>query len=404
MAFKMVESPFKTPEYSLKCVGLSRYRYPLYDVKKLATNRLTLRYGLAAIVIAVAVIGSSLILGPKTVKAQTNFVVMLTDPPNVPEGTTKLEVTYSNIQLHVKYSDGTSQWVASQESGEVDLLSLVSVSQTIASVNLPTGSTVDKLQFTISSAKATIKDVEYDVDILSKQLIVNLKETKLDGTNTGALIDLRPTLYEIRSVDSDGAPVSYYVLVPSANAVLKSNVSEEHSKVGAKKHLTDDENEELEDEYVKASRDVTIKGATLSVDANGVTSISVTLLNKGTKSVMIHGLTIHGDFNFPKADSSKGNSQNDKDDDHPRTIPFQISGDKLIPRIGGDDEHKENDKGFELTSTTEKTFTFTGKIQMKPDEHGKATPITITPIKDGKYTIRVSGEGSQTFEVTATSS
>ena len=111
----------------------------------------SLTYGVLAVVIALAIIGASLHTNTTWfgAKGQTGFFIMLTDPPNVPKGTTLLEVTYSNIQLHNVASDGTANWVAAQESGKVDLLSLVNVAQTIASLNLPTGSTVDKLQFTI---------------------------------------------------------------------------------------------------------------------------------------------------------------------------------------------------------------------------------------------------------------
>jgi hypothetical protein len=130
---------------------------------------------------------------------------MLTDPPNVPRGTTQLNVTYSSIQLHVVASDGSSNWVAAQKSGRVNLLSLVNMTQTIATLSLPTGSTVDKLQFEISAAEAKVSDKVYPVTMLSDNLLVSLRETKLNGTKTGALIDLRPTLVQINAMNSTGS-------------------------------------------------------------------------------------------------------------------------------------------------------------------------------------------------------
>ena len=378
----------------------------------MAAKKLSLRYGAAAVVLALVIIGTTLYVNPMTTKAQTDFVVMLTDPPNVPEGTTKLEVTYSGIQLHVTYSDETSNWIAAEESGRVDLLSLVSVSQTIASISLPTGSTVDKLKFTISSAEATIAGEVYPVKVLSEQLIINLKKIKLDGATTGALIDLRPRLVEIEAVDSNGEGISYYVLVPSATAVVKMNLAEKHSKVGAKNNLSEEDNEELEEEFEKASKDVTINTATLYVKED-VTTLTVVLENTGTKAVSINGLMVHGDFSFEKpmvpVGEGSGNQHGQNDEDHhPRTIPFQVIGEELVParaqlvpRMGDNDDHDDDKNGVVLGAKETITLTFSGVIQIHPDKHGKASPMTITPLEGSKYIIRVAGEGSQTLEVTA---
>jgi hypothetical protein len=178
----------------------------------MATKRLSLKYGAAAVIVALAIIETSLYantaLNPTsmtTQTGQTSFLVMLTDPPNVPRGTTQLNVTYSSIQLHVVASDGSSNWVAAQKSGRVNLLSLVNMTQTIATLSLPTGSTVDKLQFEISAAEAKVSDKVYPVTMLSDNLLVSLRETKLNGTKTGALIDLRPTLVQINAMNSTGS-------------------------------------------------------------------------------------------------------------------------------------------------------------------------------------------------------
>jgi len=369
----------------------------------MATKSLTLKYGVVAVILALAVIGTSLHVNPMTANAQTNFAVMLTDPPNVPDGTTKLEVTYSNIQLHVIYQDGTSGWVPAQDSGTVDLLTLVDVSQTIANVKLPTKSAVDKLQFTISSAEATIDGEVQSVNILSDLLVVNIKRTVLNGTGAGAMIDLRPSLLRIRAVDPDGNPISYYVLVPSATAVIQTDVTEDYSKVGGRHGLSSDDHKRLDDEFNRASKDIIITDATLTIDGT-TTSLSVTLKNTGTKDVVIHGITVQGDFDYskPVTPSAQGNEgkQGGQDDNHPRDIPFQISGENLIPRMGDNINHDGINKGLEIKQGETKTLKFTGVIQLKPNEHSKASPITITPIKGNKYTIRVEGEGSETFDVT----
>jgi len=379
----------------------------------MATKSLALKYGLAAVVLALAIIGTSLytntIIPPAS--AKTNFVVMLTDPPNVPRGTTQLNVTYSSIQLHVISSDGTSNWVAAQESGEVNLLSLVNVTETIANLNLPTGSTIDKLQFTISNCEARINGVVHSATVLSDKLVVSIRAKKLDGTNTGVIIDLRPTLVQINAKNEAGETISYYVLVPSATAIVKSNVAENKMHVGSRHQLGHDDGDELDEEFKNSSKDLTIISATLIVTGNE-TKLTVVVKNTGTTNVTFSGLTLHGDFAVTpapassysqgKGESNKPDDDDDSSSDHPRTIPFKISGNKLIPLV--DDEEHENGGGYsklELKPDQSVTLNFNGVIQLHPDNHGKEKPITITPIKGDSYTIRVMGEGYQTFDLTA---
>jgi hypothetical protein len=381
-------------------------------------TRLSLKYGAAAVVVALAIIGTSLYANtlrtPGTgLKGQTNFLVMLTDPPNVPRGTTQLNVTYSSIQLHVVSSDGTSNWVAAQASGRVNLLSLVNVTQTIANLNLPTGSTVDKIQFTISSAKAKINGEVYPVTMLTEQLQVSIRETKLNGTRAGALIDLRPTLVQINATNSTGGTVSYYVLVPSATAIVKSNVHENQSQIGTRSKLEDDDNEELDQEYHRASNNVIITQSILSVSGN-VTTLTITVKNNGEENVTISGFTVHGNFtvspstasinqqhrNSEESDQSEEDTQGNSD--HPDTIPFKISGSSLVPLFGDQDhEGNEGHSRLELKPGQSTTLTFSGVIQLHPDSQGKVSHVAITPVKGGRYTIRVMSEGSQTFDVTA---
>ena len=361
----------------------------------MATKRLTMKYGIAAVVLALAVIGGSILITPKTAKAQTSFSVMLTDPPNVPEGTTKLEVVYSGIQLFVKDAQGNANWIASTETGTVDLLTLVGVSQTIAHISIPTGSTVEKIKFTITSAKATINDVVYPVTILSETLVLNLGGVKLDGTNAGALIDLRPKLLKINAIDADGAPISYYVLVPSALAVDKSNVDEEHKKVGAKHNLNKDEAKELDDEFEHANKNIDIS-ATIKVTGDK-TTLSVTFTNKGEKDATINGLEVHGSFKF---NGKAASSDEEGDNEHSRSVTFRVTSTKLVPRIGGDDSDG-NDKGLELKPGASTTLTFSDVIQMQQRDHGKASPITISLIAGNVYQVRASGEGNQSIDVTA---
>lgn len=350
---------------------------PLVDVEKMATKSNTLRYGFAALLIALTVIGSSLYFTPAPVSGSTNFVVMLTDPPTVPDGTTSLTVTYTSIQVHVKYSGGTSEWKVSQTAGgSVDLLSLQSNTLTIASLSLPSGAVVDKVQFTITAASITISGITYPVDLLSNQLVFPITDTTLTGTTTGVLIDLHPKVIQVDDVDANGAPVSYYVLLPSATAVVKKNVSESERGVGNRNKLSKDDDDELSQAQAQSSTELSIvPGAAntyVKIEAGDKTKIVVTLKNAGAESVVVRGLTVFGDFTFskqmPSSSKGKGN-EGGKENDHPRAIPFQItSNGKLVPRMGDDHGQGGLNSGYEIAAGATATFTFEDVLGMTPTD------------------------------------
>jgi len=389
----------------------------------MATRNLALKYGVAAVVVALAIIGTSLyantMLNPTGLSmqsGQTNFLVMLTDPPNVPRGTTELNVTYSGIQLDVVPSSGSSYWVAAQDSGRINLLSLVNMTQTIASVNLPTGSSVDKLQFKLSSAEAKINSVVYPVTMLSDNLLISIKQTKLNGTKTGALIDLRPTLVQIDATNSTGGLVSYYVLSPSASAIVKSNISDNEVKIGSKWRIGNNDNDKLDQEFRRASNNVTVTMSSLSVKGN-VTSLSVTIKNIGKANATLSSLTISGDFNVTSSIAGYG-QQNGKGKSgkpgiggmggglmgmgHPDVVPFRISGNTLTPIFGDMFPMAEiGSSRLVLKPGSTATLTFTGVISLHIDGRGRSPKVAITPVKGSKYTIRMMGEGFKTFTVTA---
>jgi hypothetical protein len=385
----------------------------------MATKSLSLRYGLAAVVVALAIIGTSLYVGnpvtPTGGGGFTSFAVMLTDPPTVPRGTSELNVTYSSIQVHVVSSSGSLSWEAAQESGRVNLLSLVNVTKTIASLSLPTGSTVDKLQFALSSATANVSGVVYPVTLLDDQLVVPIRSTKLNGTGTGALIDLRPTLLEINATNSTGGLVKYFVLSPSATAVVQGSVDEAQSRVGCMVHLKDKVKDELTKEYIRASHNVTVTSSTLKVDGN-VTTLSVTVKNIGSANATLSGLSLMGQFNSTFSWSVKVTGSKGKLGGmiggmwqsgfmmryHPEAIPFKVQGDKLVPLFGDFDKVG----GWGTTRTVIKpdqsmTLTYSGVIQIRSDGRGKSASVVVTPLVGKGYKLWVTSMGAQSFNVVA---
>ena len=90
---------------------------------------------------------------------------------------------------------------------------------------------------------------------------------------------------------------------------------------------------------------------------------------------------------------------------HPETIPFKLNGTTLIPLYGA---FWKNELGKPLTSVTINpgetvAFNFNDVIALYTGWRQDQNPLfTITPIVDNDYTIRLRGEGFQTYTIKAT--
>ncbi len=396
------------------------------------SGKITFKYGSAAVVAAIAVIVFSLFAQPLTLTPNptplgSSFLVMLTDPPTVPAGTTILNLTYSDVAIHVDYMNGTTEWVPLSASGTVNLFSLINMSKTIAATTIPTNSSVDKIQFSIVDVLAVVNGSTYNVTVLSNTLIMNVGNSQINQTLSGVLIDFNPTLVQIQATNVDGTMVNYYVLVPSATASVVGDLTQEHLKVGNIVEIGQNNRAKLVRVVEEYSKNVTIVSATLSVNGNN-TSLSVTLKNDGNVSFRVFGLTLHGEFDSTKTwyRSADKKEKEDHDKIQPMTLPFRVNDSALVPLLGAngkdDDEHEQNDEdryGYSQQGGTNEntklasltlqpgqsvTLSFSGVIGIHLEEDSAKKPTTvITPIDGSSYTLRLMGEGFQTINVKATS-
>jgi len=385
----------------------------------------TFKYGTAAVFAAIAIIAFSLLANPSMLPspsptyAAASFTVMLTDPPTVPAGTTLLNLTYSDVALHVAYPNGTVEWLPVTASGTVNLFSLINMSQTLATITLPLNSTVDKIQFTIDDVEAVINGATYNVTALSNTLVINVADGYVNETLSGVLLDFNPTLVQIQATDTDGVLVDYYVLVPSATAVVIKGLSEDHLRVGTIVKISENHRVRLMRVVEKFKKNVTIVSASLSVDGNA-TMLSVTLKNEGDFAFRVFGLTLHGEFNATRNWERKaweihhrgdwhgwlGRYRETYEMIHPGTIPFKVNGSSLVPLFGTHREHDYDHEDTKLSALTLQpggsvTLTFSGVIALQTEHDDIDNPaIVITPIAGENYTLRLMGEGFQTFSVT----
>jgi hypothetical protein len=425
------------------------------------TTKWTTKYGLAAVLTAVLVISIAFFanpsLVPKQASGQTSFAVLLTDPPVVPAGTTVLNLTYSDISLHVTYTNGTSEWLSVGTSGSVNSFELINMTKTIASTTIPTNTTVDKIQFNIENVSAVINGVNYNVTTLSSTLVMSVANSRVNQTLSGVLVDFNPTLIEIQSVDANGNPVNYYVLAPSATAAVVGSLNQSQVRVGTIVKIGQNGRARVERVVQDFSQSLSITAASLSVKGN-TTSLTVTLTNNGDVTFRVFGLMLQGDFNSTLNWAPQFQMPNT----NPSTIPFQINNTDLVPlfgpsfgmqpmipqdvrpmpitqaatlvqpldmrmgqsiqnagpNIGGmgmgrqpfgpqgghDDRTGAAASSYlALQPGQTVTLTFSGVIGLQHGQNFNDRPgLTMTPLLGNTYTIQITGEGFQTYTVTAT--
>jgi hypothetical protein len=370
-----------------------------------------------------------------------------------------LNLTYSGLSLHVIQSDGTSEWLSVGSSGTVNSFALVNMTQTIATTTIPFNSTVDKIQFTISNVKAEINGTDYDVTILSNTLVLQVANSRVNDTLSGVLIDFNPTLLEIQSVDANGNPVNYYVLVPSATAAFVNHLDQAQIRVGTILRIGENDRVKMAHVVQSFSQDISITSASLSVNGN-VTSLSVTLQNSGDVTFRIFGVTLKGEFNTPFNQPEfqmPGNGVRNGQKFNIQALPFRINGTDLVPpfaafqrmqpmiiqnndatAVVGTSYHAGSMRPFlnpnqrfgmgpeaqpmnprngipdgrtpeassaflVLQPSQSVTLSFSGVIAL-PNIPAvlQESSTAITPIVGNSYTIQLTGEGFQTYTVTAT--
>lgn len=377
------------------------------------SGKWTFKYGSAAVLTAILVIAAALIANPLVIPyAKASLAVMLTDPPTVPAGTTVLNLTYSNVSLHVTYPNETTEWLPVNASGTVNLFSLINMTQTLAYTTIPIGSTVDKIQFAIADVDAVINETSYNVTALSNTLVVNVADGYVNKTLSGVLLDFNPTLVQIQANDVEGAVVDYYVLVPSATALFVKDLSDAQLRVGTIVQLGEDQRIRLVSVEEEFKKNVTIVSASLTVEGE-TTALSVALKNEGDFAFRIFGITLHGEFKTTQTYKKHGNREETTVKVHSETIPFRVSEGSLVPLFGTGHQFQNDGNGHDdedptLTSLTLQpgetiTLAFNGVIALQLGKQDAKHAKVITPIVDGSYTLRLTGEGFQTLSITATS-
>jgi len=210
----------------------------------------------------------------------SSFAVALTDPPFVPTGTSALFLNYSRVELITN----SSPYFAN-ESGSVNLLSLVNVSKIIATFSLPKNVSVNQIRLFVSSVTIEINGSKYSVFVPSSVLKIPITNVSLVNGTIGALIDLRPHVvvtYAGQSLRFILTPVVFAMpfTAKEVNVSQKMNVGQVFV---IPKHLA----EELERE----SANLTLEAVSLYSRGNE-TVFYISLKNVGNEPVTVYAISV----------------------------------------------------------------------------------------------------------------
>lgn len=276
----------------------------------MSITRKTATYSAIAAVLALGVIlASALIVGVAPTSSTTTasssgtqtsqsgagsqLLVELTDPPNVPYGTTALNLTYSSVSLLVGEPNGSGQTSVTtvtpppdEGSGTLDLLELNNVSQTVASADLPTGTVIYSVTFVVSSISIVINGTSHPVSLATgtSSFSVDLLAASVSQGANALLIDFNPTV-----VSTSGG----YELIPSSVGIMRpqSEIGPNDYRIGARQQLT---NQDF-NWFRMEQGEVSARLVSIAVSGN-TTTIVVEVNNTGTTPVSLLGVDLSGNF------------------------------------------------------------------------------------------------------------
>ncbi len=275
---------------------------------------------MVGLILAVALIAGAayFLQSPTTTKGTVD--VLLTDPPNVPTGVTAVYVTYSDVAVHVSGAGNQSGWTNSNTAGTIDLMKMVNISTTIASIKVTTG-VYNALRFNISSAAVTFNGKNYTAFVPRALLTVPIPGgLRVNATTSSAeIIDMSPTVVNI---GSGSTPEFIITTTASCFRVPQDQVTTDMGRHGFSFRLHGNAWwNQIQESY---TANVTITSASLSAS-----SFSVTVKDTGTTPLNLSAIVVAplGHECLIQTSTSSSTSSTTQSRNHPRVpVPYCLTG------------------------------------------------------------------------------
>jgi hypothetical protein len=202
--------------------------------------------------------------------------VQVTDPSFLPKGTSALIVTFSNASVYVNGGG----WFKGAGYGPVNLEGQTNQSIVISSIRVPTNGTISASRLGIKSAYIVINGKEYAANVSERMIATNLTGIKIPSSRT-LLVDFSP-----------------FALSTSSNVVKVGYSSRGYIVNGSSGYLGQTGQVSLATaKLATPSANITVKNATVST-VNGVTTITLTVVNHSNKVAHIGNVAVVGQENF----------------------------------------------------------------------------------------------------------
>lgn len=357
----------------------------------------------AVIIILVAVVATYVYL---TYYQNTNNVfISLMDPPNVPDGTQSLNITYDSLMVHT-VSGNTSGWVSLSGSGTLNLLSLTNISIVLGGLRVSNSTGIDMIRFNVSSSSIAIKNTVYPVVLPNSQITAMVKGKNTINGTMNIIADLSPTIITVFTANS-----TVFIMVPSIKAVMVGDKNLKGARNGALHHLDHDEHDALE----STNLNMVLSNAVASISGNN-TYLSVKVTDNSNQSIILKNLLVFGNISvstgnikiWHKDYQSHENDENESNGNATvnepekiaemqsdfRTINFLINSSGGLYLPAKDSEFEGG--GYSLAAGQSITLNFSGKILLGENN-------VLVEIQPGySYKIVVQGKDDVHSSVNAT--
>ncbi|MGC8537638.1 MAG: helix-turn-helix domain-containing protein [Candidatus Micrarchaeia archaeon] len=221
-----------------------------------------------------------------------NIPVSITDPPHVPIGTQALYINYSSFEVLVN-GTGSPQWVPINSSGRIDLMSIINVSDIVATLKISPKDSIHAVKFNISSASIIIDNVTYPVKISNSTVSAHLDTLAKLNSSSDLLVDLSPTVIPVYTNGS-----YRFVLLPFLSAAF--GIDNEHAATVGSQMRAGVQSQAIVKRYI-ISNNPFYRHANISVTkpiivtSSNKTSFSVNIRNTGSTGITVYGIILEED-------------------------------------------------------------------------------------------------------------
>lgn len=358
----------------------------------MSVKNTTLQYAAVAIIVSLGIVAASfLYIGVPTSTSTSNksstgsqagqlapLAIRLTDPPQVPPLTTSLNLTYTSLDLLVgeptgtegQFNTATVTVTPTGGSATVNLLKLQNMSQTIAVANLPSGTVLYSVTFTVTGISIDVNNTVSPVSLAAggTSFEVTIAHPSAFSSGDYALLQLNPVVVD--------TPTGYQ-LIPSSAGVMAHG--EGSDKVGEQHQLTNSEDNALGN----AKGSVSASIVALSVSGN-VTTFTVLVNNSANIPMRLMGIGLHGNFTvigsvcatFGGQESDNGNSH-PAHNSHPDVceLPAHMDEVVFVPVLSGTTSTSTTTTSTTTSSCATGQLTLTASNSEDSDHH----LLTINP-------------------------